>query len=431
MSIISNLYQGVSGLTSNSARMEVTGNNIANVNTVGFKAGRANFEELLGRTMMGSNATNHIGQGSRMSGIDQNFGQGSFLSTGSSTDLAVGGEGFFSVRGTVGGTEGQFYTRAGQFRFDDEGYLTTGGGLKLQGYQVGADGEVGNKIGDINIPAAPLPPQVTDNIELQVGLRSDETDQKTFDANDPANTSNFSTTVTIYDSLGAPHEVDVYFNKGANNNEWEYHALVRSDEIDPNAATDFTDIGMGTLTFTDGGELQTEAGAGLSVTFNGAAAQAVTLDFGESIDEGGTGTNASSQYQNREYSTFLTEQNGHSSGNLQGIRVDADGSILGSYSNGEEVALGRVALARFASNQGLENVGGNMFQATGLSGEPVLGGANNGGRGAIFGGALEQSNVDLASEFVNLITAQRGYQANARTITTADQVYAETVNLKQ
>ncbi len=430
MSIISNLYQGVSGLSSNSARMEVTGNNIANVNTVGFKAGRANFEEILGRTVMGSNANNHIGQGSRMAGVDQNFSQGSFLSTGSSTDLAVGGEGFFQVRGTQGGTEGSFYTRAGQFRFDDEGYLTTGGGLKLQGYQVGADGEVGNKVGDINIPASPLPPQATDSIEMQIGLRSDETEILTFDPNDPANTSNHSATVTVYDSLGQAHEVDVYFNKTADN-EWSYTALVKTDETEAGGVEDFTEIGNGTLTFNTDGQLQTETGDALGVTFNGAAAQAITLDFGESIDEGGTGPNASKQHEQGDYDTFLLEQNGRSSGNLQGIRVDADGSILGSYSNGEEVALGRVALARFASNQGLENVGGNLFQATGLSGEPVVGAANNGGRGAIFGGALEQSNVDLAAEFVNLITAQRGYQANARTITTADQVYAETVNLKQ
>lgn len=430
MSIISNLYQGVSGLNSNSSRMEVTGNNIANVNTVGFKAGRANFEEILGRTVMGSTATTHIGQGSRMSGVDQNFSQGSFLSTGNSTDLAVGGEGFFAVRGTVGGTEGSFYTRAGQFRFDDEGSLVTGGGLKLQGFQIGPDGEVGNKIGDINVPTAPLPPEVTENIDLQVGLRSDETEILTFDPTDPANTSNHSTTVTIYDSLGTPHQVDVYFNKTADN-EWEYHAMVKSDELETPGAEEYTEIGDGTLTFNTDGQLQTETGDGLSVTFNGAGAQAVAIDFGESIDEGGNGSGASSQYENRDYDTFLIEQDGRSSGNLQGIRVDADGSILGSYSNGEEVALGRVALARFASNQGLENVGGNMFQATGLSGEPVLGAPNNGGRGAVFGGALEQSNVDLAAEFVNLITAQRGYQANARTITTADQVYAETVNLKQ
>jgi flagellar hook protein FlgE len=431
MSIISNLYQGVSGLSANSARMEVTGNNIANVNTVGFKAGRANFEEILGRTVMGSNANNHIGQGSRMAGVDQNFSQGAFLATGSSTDLAVGGEGFFQVRGTQGGTDGSFYTRAGQFRFDDEGSLVTAGGLKLQGYQVGADGEVGNKVGDINIPNSPSPPKATDNVEIGVGLRSDEpTINALFDPNDPTGTSSHSTTVTVYDSLGQAHEVDVYYNKTADN-EWEYHALAKNDEIQGGLDDGFSEIGSGTLVFNTDGQLQTETGAGLSVTFTGAAAQGITLDFGESIDEGGTGATASKQHEQVDYDTFRLEQNGRSSGNLQGIRVDADGSILGSYSNGEEVALGRVALARFASNQGLENVGGNLFQATGMSGEPVVGAANNGGRGAIFGGALEQSNVDLAAEFVNLITAQRGYQANARTITTADQVYAETVNLKQ
>ena len=194
MSIISNLYQGVSGLTSNSDQMEVVGNNIANVNTFGFKSGRASFEEILGRSMIGSHRTSHIGQGSKLSSVDQNFAQGSFLATGASTDLAVGGKGFFVVRGDQRGEEGEFYTRAGQFRFDDEGFLTTNGGMKLQGFQAAADGSLTDRIGDIQIPATPAPPRTTTSAELHVNLKSGEDRTlPAFDPQNPAATSHYST----------------------------------------------------------------------------------------------------------------------------------------------------------------------------------------------------------------------------------------------
>lgn len=431
MSIISNLYQGVSGLNANSTQMEVVGNNIANVNTVGFKSGRMNFEELLGRSVLGSAGHSRIGNGVRVGGVEQVFSQGSFAVTGQATDLAIAGEGFFMVKGEQGGVADNFFTRAGQFRIDNEGFITTGNGLKLQGFQAGSDGVVGAKLGDLQLSTEPIPPSATSDIQMRIGLDSSiEARTDTFDADDPGATSDFTSTVTVFDSLGNAHQVDVYFRK-TDDNEWEWHALAPSDEIEGEVPTEFTEIGTGTLSFNTDGQLQTEAGDPLSVSFNGAAAQSIALNFGESIDEGGDGTGASEQFEASGNQTLSVEQDGRASGVLQGIRVEADGTIIGAYSNGEELDVGRVALARFASPTGLDNIGGNLFRATGVSGEPVVGQADNGGRGAILGSTLEQSNVDLASEFVQLITAQRGFQANARTITTADEVYAETVNLKR
>ncbi len=429
MSIISNLYQGLSGLKGNSLQMEVVGNNIANLNTVGFKEGRANFEEVLGRTVMGSSYTSRMGAGARVSNTEQLFGQGSFASTGQATDLAIGGEGFFVVKGDVGGVNGNFFSRAGQFRTSAEGYLTTGNGLRVQGFPAGADGIAGSQLGDLKLPQGPLDPVATDAIDLVMSLQSDfDSKDVPFDVTDPDNTSDHSTTVSMFDSLGNSHEVTVYLNKTANN-EWSYNAVVEGAETE-GGTPGLSVIGTGTLSFTTDGKLQTETGAPLSVTFEGAAAQSISLDFGTSIDEGGDGSEGSKQVETRAHQALLIEQNGSPAGTLQGIRVDNDGTVLGAYSNGEELSLGKVAVARFQATSGLESVGGNMFRATGQSGEALIGEANNGGRGAIFGGTLEQSNVDLATQFVNLISAQRGYQANARTITTADEVYAETVNLK-
>jgi flagellar hook protein FlgE len=433
MSILTTLYQGVSGLNSNSARLEVTGNNIANVNTVGFKASRVNFEEVLGRTVIGGSGHGQIGSGSAVSNIEQIFSQGSFVGTGVATDLAVAGEGFFVVNGDVGGTNSNFYSRAGQFNLDKEGFMTTGSGLRLQGFATDGNGEVTDKMGDLQIPIATLEPNATSAIDLAVGLDSATpvNGAPAFDPADPSGTSDYKSTVTIYDSLGAPHSVDVHFRKTADNT-WEYHAMVPASETAAGGADgEMVEIGSGSLSFDGDGHLDNETGGLLNATFsNGAAAQEISLDFGESITgEGGDGQGGTVQFN--ENNLIFVEQDGRPPGDLQGLQVDADGNVIGGYSNGEEIVLGRVALARFNAPTGLENVGGNLFKQTGHSGEPLIGDPNAGGRGAIMGGALEQSNVDMAAEFVQMITAQRAYQASSRTITTSDQIYAETVNLKQ
>ncbi len=432
MSIITNLYQGVSGLNTNSTRMEVVGNNIANVNTVGFKAGRVHFSEILGRTVLGASGAGQIGAGAQVDGVEQVFSQGAFAATGQATDLAIAGEGFFMVNGAQGGTDGTFFTRAGQFRMDNEGFITTPGGLKLQGFTAGSNGEVGSKLGDLKVPTDPIPPKGTGSVDMKVGLDSTtevRAEDEVFSLDDPTSTSDFTSTVTVFDNQGNAHQVDVHFRKTADN-QWTWHAVAPSDEVG-GGDTQFTEIGTGTLTFDESGNLQTETGGSLSATFGAAGSQTIALDFGTSIDEGGDGSGASNQFSESGNQTIALEQDGRASGVLQGIRVDTDGTIIGAYSNGEELAVGRVATARFAAPTALNNAGGNLFTATGASGQPVIGEPGVGGQGSIMGGALEQSNVDLASEFVSMITAQRGFQANARTITTADELYAETVNLKR
>lgn len=429
MSIISNFYQGVSGLLANSTSMEVVGNNIANINTVGFKAGRANFEEAIGRVVMGSAYSSRVGAGVQVGNVEQSFAQGAFLSTGSATDLAIGGEGFFMVNGEAFGTSGNFFTRAGQFRLDSDGYLSTAGGMRLQGQIAGPGGEVSTKVGDLKVPTDSLPPSATSEVEMRLNLHNEaEVKGDSFDIENPNDTSNFATTVTVYDTQGVARQLQVYLRKEGDNS-WSYHAVAEGDDL-AGGGEDPVLVGSGELSFNTDGKLQTVSGDPLTATFGAGSEQQITLNFGTSIDDGGDGSGATAQLESGTSQTLSLEQNGRPTGALQGIRVGPDGTVLGSYSNGEEVALGRVVLARFQSNSGLENIGGNLFRATARSGEAVVGEANGGGRGTIFGGSLEQSNVDLATEFVRLITAQRGYQANARTITTADEVYAETVNLK-
>lgn len=426
VSIISNFYQGVSGLQANSVSMEVVGNNIANLNTVGFKASRANFQEMINRQIMGGNG--RIGAGVQVGSVQQSFTQGAFLTTGSPTDMAIGGDGFFMVNGQAYGTQGNFYTRAGQFTVDNQGYLGTAG-LRLQGYQATPDGQIGNKVGDIRVPTDALPPQATSEIELRMSLENAaETIGDAFDPENASETRTTSTTVTIYDTQGTPRQLEIHLRKSADNT-WSYH--VTADAADVGQESEFPiELGSGELIFNGDGKLQTVTGDPIVATFGAGNEQSIELNFGTSVDDGGDGSDAISQVENGDSQVLRLEQNGRSTGALQGTRIENDGTIIGSYSNGEEVALGQVLLARFQANEGLENLGGNFYRATGRSGEPLLGQPNAGGRGSIFSGSLEQSNVDLATEFVRLITAQRGYQANARTITTADEVYAETVNLK-
>ncbi len=426
VSIISNFYQGVSGLQANSISMETVGNNIANINTVGFKSSRTNFAEMINRQIMGG--AGRVGAGVQVQSVQQSFTQGAFLTTGSATDLAIGGDGFFMVQGRAFGSQGNFFTRAGQFTQDNEGYLTTGG-LRLQGYLATPGGEVSNKIGDLQIPTDSLPPSATSEINMRLSLHSAaEVQGDAFDPENPADTSNFSTTVTVYDTQGSPRQLQVYLRKTEDNN-WDYHVTADGTDL-ADGAEGTVEVGSGSLTFNTDGQLQTVEGDPITATFGSGGEQNIALNFGTAIDDGGDGSAASAQIESDNSQALLLEQNGRSTGALQGLRIENDGNILGSYSNGEEVSLGKVVLARFKANEGLENLGGNIFRSTGKSGDPLLGEANTGGRGSLFGGSLEQSNVDLAGEFVRLITAQRGYQANARTITTADEVYAETVNLK-
>lgn len=422
MSITKAMWTGVSGLGAEGGALGVIGDNIANGNTVGFKASRALFEDVLGGAI-GSN----VGGGVRMARAQQIFGQGSIVNTGQATDLAISGDGFFVVKGALGGINGDFYTRAGQFTPDNQGFLVNPQGLKLQGYGVNPDGTISGKMGDIQLPTTPIPAKATTMFEVQANLDPTATPPALpWDPNNAAATSNFSTPMTVVDSLGASHQVDVFYVKTPAG--WDYHVVADGDEITGGTPGTQVEIGGpgGQLTFDTNGNLTGQTMTSASFDFIGATAgQNVALNFGTlGTMDGITQTSGASTNTN-------FDSDGYAAGLLTGVKIEPDGTVMGTYDNGEQMALAQVATAKFASNDGLDRAGGNCWVKTRESGDAVVAAAGTGGRGSLVAGALEQSNVDIAEQFVRMISHQRSFQANSKTITTADEMLQEVVNLKR
>ena len=432
MSIMKSLNTATSGIRSHSEALSVVGDNIANVNTVGYKRSRANFQDMLGRSIAGSSALPQAGAGARVGSIQQMWAQGALMTTESPTDLALNGSGFFVVKGNSGGVEGNFYTRAGQYNRDQEGYLGNQEGLRLQGYPADGTGAVGGTLGDLQVEQGTIGANATTSADIGANLDS-ETAVRTdaWDPADPSGTSDFSSNVTVYDSLGNAHEVTVYYRKtGAN--AWEWHAMADGAEVTGGTPGTPFEGASGTLTFTTDGMLDTETTSASSWDFVDATpGQAVTFDFGDSITtDSGTGMSGTTQYASPSTNTGIS-QDGYGAGEVAGISIGQDGTIEGVFTNGQRRVLGQVAVADFASVDGLERAGQGLWIETQASGEAVVGAAGTGGRGAVVAGALEGSNVDLAREFVDLIAYQRGFSANGRIVSTADEMYQELVNLKR
>ncbi len=429
MSINSSMYTGAAGLRAHSEAMSVVSDNIANVNTIGFKKSRADFADVLGGVVAGSRA----GAGSMIAGVSQNFTQGALLGTGQATDLAIRGDGFFVVSGMVDGVRGTFYTRDGQFNLDENGYLENAAGLRLQGYPIDANGQVITTVGDIQIDMNSIPPQATTQVELVGNLDADQAvDPTPFDITDPTGTSDFSTTMTVYDSLGTPRELQFYFKKTQDTPtpQWEVNVVAAAADVDPPPPGDYALLGTGTLDFNTDGSLAANTLTSVNVSWEGAAAATIDIDLGSPTGSGGTGVDGMTTYSSPSATTFLS-QDGFGSGDLAGITIDDEGLIEGQFTNGQTRALAQIATAKFANNQGLERRGDGLFAQTRASGEPAVGTAGSGGRGALVSGSLENSNVDMAEEFVQMIALQRGFQSNSRTITTADEMLAEVVQLKR
>lgn len=429
MSIYGSFYSGISGLTANGLAMGVIGDNIANMNTIGFKRSRISFQDMMAYPVIGVGTHQLVGRGAMMQGIDQQMTQGSFASTGNGLDLAIHGNGFFVVKGVVAGQNANFFTRDGRFHVDNQGYMVNGNGLKLQGYMADSRGVVGSALGDLRLKEANSPARATSSAELSINLDSQsEIIAAGFDLADAENTSNFSTTVTVYDSLGAAHDVTMYFTKVANG-DWEWNAVVGEND----SASGAREIqASGTLSFdTEGRLLASTTAPGSAFNFGGGAAlgQAIAFDFGDAINDGGSGLSGSTQFASASSVSFQS-QDGYATGNLQAVVVADDGTITGTFTNGQRRVLGQVALADF-KGQGLRRMGSNLWQDTTQSGQAMIGTPNSGTRGGIASSALEQSNVDLAEEFVNMIVAQRAYQANSRTITTSDQMMQEALQMKR
>ena len=432
MTVLSSMNSGVSGLQAESDALGIVGDNIANVNTVGFKSQRAVFEDVLGHSILAGTASGLPGSGVKVGDVQQMFTQGTLSNTGVSTDVALNGDGFFVVKGAVDGVSSNFYTRSGEFNIDKDGNLANAQGLKVQGYQANGDGTFAASISTVTAPTAALPAKATKGVSVTANIDADaKIPAVAFDPLDPANTSNFSTTISVYDSLGNSHTLDVYFAKTADNT-WDYHALVPGGDLVPAAPGTNVEVGTGSLTFTTDGALDTvTTGTAISASFTGATAnQAITLDFGTPISGGGTGLDGTTQFAGAS-NVSSQSQDGYASGVFSGVSVDGQGVVTGLYTNGQKVAMSQLAIAKFRSNDGLGRAGQNLWIDTRDSGTAAMGTAGSGGRGATTGGALEGSNVDLATEFVSMIQHQRSFSANSKTITTADEMLQELINIKR
>ncbi len=459
MALSSALFSGISGLSTLGNAMQIIGDNIANVNTVGFKSSTFTFQDLLSQSTATMSGTSQVGRGTAMGDIYSAFEQGSFESTGNTTDLGIGGDGFFIVR--EGATQNLYYTRAGNFRFDKDGFLVNPEGYVVQGWALNENGEETGSVNDIELTSFTSPPQETDTIEVIVNLDSDATSLSANlsgqwnSANNPPIGEGFyeyQTSMKVYDSLGSTHDITIYFDKGAGAT-YEYIVTCNPGEDNRTGANN-PDRGLlarGVITFNSGSGVITNItmerndGDGnyaaapivngyftFAPTFITGNPMAVALDFGSRYDGVSfvNGSLSTTQFARASTTTFQAA-NGYGAGDLQGVNVDVDGIITGTYSNGQLIELYKVALAKFTNEQGLFKVGGNLYKETRESGIPVSGGPGANGLGSIAPNSLEQSNVDMATEFVKMISTQRGFQANSKIITVVDQMLQELINLKR
>jgi flagellar hook protein FlgE len=425
MSITNSLYIGISGLMAHGDAIGVVGDNIANVSTVGFKRARANFADLLG----GELGAQRLGGGVRLAGTQTMYDQGAIMQTGNPLDVAISGGGMFVVKGDHAGQTGQFYTRDGRFQLDNQGMVVDARGLRLQGFPI-TNGTRATSIGDLPLGARQSPPSPTTTANLTLNLDAAAIPPTLpFDPANPA-TSNFTTSTTVYDSLGKEHHVELQFRALGNGN-WEWHATADGGELVGGTAGTQTEIASGTMSFDTTGKLQSQATTTSSASFIGATAnQAIAFDFGDDLASGGTGLEGTTQAAGAS-SVTAVDVDGRGFGNLTDISISDDGTIQGVFDNGDRLDLAKLALADFASLEGLERSGDGLIHETTNSGQAIIDVAGTGSCGSLVSGALEGSNVDLGTELVTLIAYQRAFQANAKTVTTADEMMADVTNLKR
>jgi flagellar hook protein FlgE len=442
MGITSALYSGVSGLNTNSSAMSVVGNNLANTNTLGFKGSRTVFSDMLSSTVFGSGGKSQVGRGVTLSKVDNIFSQGTFESTSSDTDVAIEGEGFFMLKEV--GNDTTLYSRAGAFRFNSEGYLINPEGYRVQGKGFDANGNlIAGDATDIQVQNVGLvPAKVTDTITLNTNLDSAsiiiDPVATPFSYDDPT-TFNYSSSTPVYDTLGEAHLVTVYFRKQdpaalvpPNDNAWDYWYSSTDSTGAP-----FGDIAngaaaRGTITFDQTGNLDPplpDPVPPLGANPNGTG-EIPALDFLNGSVPTATRLVFDTTQFNSESTVISENQNGYAAGNLTNVGINADGVVIASYNNGEQVKISSLVLAKFNNPGGLELVGSNMFTATEASGA-ARSGLPGPELGKIFTNSLEQSNVDMGQEFVKMITVQRGFQANSKIITTVDDMLGELINLKR
>ncbi|MEW5981066.1 MAG: flagellar hook protein FlgE [Acidobacteriota bacterium] len=422
----------LSGLNANAAKMNVIGNNLANINTVGFKTSSMNFQDLMSQIVSGSSGSPlQIGLGVTVGSVTPVFSQGAIENSRIATNVAIQGAGFFVVSGPAG----LFYTRAGNFGIDDAGNLVTSDGYRVQGWTT-VDPQTGQivssaQMNDIRIPPGVLrPPAGTTEFSTATNL----------DARAATGTV-FATGLQVYDSLGESHALTVTYTK-TGPSTWNYKVEANGADVVGGTPGTPYQVASGSVGFDANGQLAsftiaapgTGGGAAPNIAdavlatpawSNGAPASTLTWNL---VDQNGaaslTGFAATS-------ATSTITQNGNAAGTIDNIAIGSDGTILADSGGGQTIAVGQLALATFNNPQGLVHKGYTRYGESQASGLPIVGVAGTGGRGTLVGSALEQSNVDIAEEFTQMILAQRGYQANARTITASDELLAETLNLKR
>jgi len=401
---------GLSGLGAATKNLDVISNNVSNANTVGFKGSIAQFADLFAAGSSGGGASTEIGIGSSLAAVLPQFTQGNISVTNNPLDLAINGQGFFRIsdQGAIS------YTRDGQYQLDKTGYVVNSSGARLTGYPVDTAGDiVSSSPQDLKITTSDIAPSATTAATVAANL-----DSRSSLATAPFSLSNGSTfnsasSLTVYDSLGNPHTLSLYFAKSAANT-WDVYA-----------ANDGTQIGaasVGQLSFLSSGTLDTATSTFPSVSIpltNGANSPlAISVGMDETTQFGSA------------FGVTTLSQDGYSSGQLSGFSVDDNGVILARYSNGQTRKQGQVVLVNFTSPQALRALGANAWAETSASGAPLVGSPGSGNLGVLQSGAVEQSNVDLTSELVAMITAQRVYQANAQSIKTQDSVLQTLVNMR-
>jgi len=403
----------LSGLNAAQADLNVTANNIANTSTTGFKGSRTEFADLFAVSLQGV-SSNASGNGVRVNAVTQQFAQGNIEFTDSNLDLAVSGQGMF-VLSDAGALS---YTRAGAFQMNREGYVVNAQGQRLQVYPpiAGGGGFNTGGLGDLRLLTTDSAPQATGNVEYVLNLPGNASPPPigVFNANDP-NTFNQATSLTLFDSLGATHTGTMYFTKTAVANQWTARLFIDGQP----AGVDGTPT---TLQYSNTGQLTAPAGGILGfpafTPTTGAADMTINVDLAQSTQFGAN------------FSVNSVTQDGYTTGRLIGIDIGETGIVNARFTNGNSQPLGQVAIANFANPQGLQQLGNTQWAETFASGQSVRGQAGNSGFGLVQSGALESANVDVTEQLVNMITAQRNFQANAQMISTADSITQTIINMR-
>lgn len=406
----------LSALAAHATAIDVVGNNLANLNTNGFKASTVSFHDLVTQSLGAGLGETQVGFGVGTPVTLRQFSQGAIQSSNSPLDGAIQGDGFFIVRGSNGE---QLYTRGGNFQVDTQGNLVTATGERLQGWTtVGNVLNTNNPIGDITVPVGALKaPVATTRFSVDLNLNAAAS------AGPPP--EQFSTSVEVFDSLGVSHVITLTFTKSANANEWDYSlAFPDADLSAPGTPV------TGTIVFDSNGQLLSPAPGDPAPVLNatGLASGAADMSITWNLYNGPTPR--LTQFA-QPSATAALEQDGSAAANLVRVGLGDGGRILAQYSNGQQVVVGQVAMATIRNPESLLAVGNNNFQLSARSALPAIGLPGTGGRGTVLGGAVEGSTVDIAREFTKLIVYQRGYQANARLVTTVDELSQETINLKR